>query len=198
MNVRRTRAGKVAVLGEVNALLVTHRADEFGNEKAGVRPALPVRVRDEIHWNTIDARGEIGAVVEIEAAQIILVGFALAAVLRDDQARHRLQNLARTNDGPQLDLFLPDVARRRRVRDAHLRIAPARDNDLSQLDRRVGEHGFGWRCIREGLAGSGLASGQDRPHSAGDGEGEVSGRTRKWILTRLFLHNNNLPVIHSD
>ncbi len=37
---------------------------------------------------------EIGAVVEIEAAQKVLVGFALAGVLGDDQARHDLQRFA--------------------------------------------------------------------------------------------------------
>ena len=32
--------------------------------------------------------------VEVEAAQEVLVGFALAAVLRDDEAGHRFQDVA--------------------------------------------------------------------------------------------------------
>ena len=44
--------------------------------------------------HAVDLDGEIGAVVEIEAAQEILVGFAFAGMLGDDQAGHDLQRLA--------------------------------------------------------------------------------------------------------
>ena len=43
--------------------------------------------------------GEIGAVVEIEAAQKILVGFALAGMLGDDQPRHASSTSPTREDG---------------------------------------------------------------------------------------------------
>ena len=39
-------------------------------------------------------RREVGAVIEVEAAQVVLVGLALAAVLADDDAGHGLEHLA--------------------------------------------------------------------------------------------------------
>ena len=41
--------------------------------------------------HVVDGDREVGAVVEIVAAQEVLVGFALAAVLGDDQARRRFE-----------------------------------------------------------------------------------------------------------
>ena len=38
------------------------------------------------------------AVVEVEAAQIVLVGLAVAAVLGDDQPGHRLEHFGRTQE----------------------------------------------------------------------------------------------------
>jgi hypothetical protein len=46
-----------------------------------------VRVRRQIKRHAVDENGEICAVVEIEAAKKILVGFAAAGVLRDDMGR---------------------------------------------------------------------------------------------------------------
>ncbi len=51
---------------------------------------------------------EIRAVVEIEAAQKILVGFAFAGMLGDDQPRHRLQRLAGAREGPGVHLRAAD------------------------------------------------------------------------------------------
>jgi hypothetical protein len=48
--------------------------------------------------HSVDGGAEIGAMIEVKAAQIILVGLALAAVLTDDQARGCLEQLARPID----------------------------------------------------------------------------------------------------
>jgi hypothetical protein len=45
--------------------------------------------------HALDRDGEIGAVVEIEAAQEVLIGLSLAAVPRDDQARRGFEQFAR-------------------------------------------------------------------------------------------------------
>ena len=75
--------------------------------------------------------------IEVEAAQIILVGFALTAVLRDDETGHRLQHLAGPDDGPILELLRTDVPLRCGIRDADLRIATFSDDDFGQSRRGV-------------------------------------------------------------
>jgi hypothetical protein len=49
-------------------------------------------------------------VVEIEAAQIILIGLPLAAVLRHDEAGHGFEHFAGTDDGAQFELLLTHIA----------------------------------------------------------------------------------------
>ena len=48
--------------------------------------------------------GEVGAVIEIEAAQEVLVRLAVAAVLGDDQPRHDLEHFARAQHRAILEL----------------------------------------------------------------------------------------------
>ena len=47
-----------------------------------------------VDGHAVDADREIRAVIEVEAAQEILVGFTLAGMLGDDQARHDFQRFA--------------------------------------------------------------------------------------------------------
>jgi hypothetical protein len=75
----------------------------IGNEEIDVGIALAVTMRGHVDRHAVDRDGEIGAVVEVEAAQEILVGFALAAVLRDDQARDSFKEFAGTGGGLCVD-----------------------------------------------------------------------------------------------
>ena len=59
---------------------------------------------------------DIGAMVEIEAAQELLVGLALAAMLGDYQPRHDLERFAHAIDGLLLDLLTGDDPLRGGVR----------------------------------------------------------------------------------
>ena len=61
-----------------------------------------------VDGHAVDLDGEIGAVVEIEAAQKILVGFAFAGMLGDDQSRHHLQRLAGAGEGLRVHLRAAD------------------------------------------------------------------------------------------
>jgi len=74
-------------------------------------------VRGHVHRHAVDARGEVGAVVEleVEAAQEILVRLAVATVLRDDDPGHEFQHLARALGRAALQQFTPDGAGRCRV-----------------------------------------------------------------------------------
>ena len=67
-------------------------------------------VRALVDRHAVDRNGEIGAVIEVHAAQEILVGFALAAVLRDDQTRRALEQFTRPVIRPRLDLPACDGA----------------------------------------------------------------------------------------
>ena len=62
-----------------------------------------------VDGHAVDLDGEIGAVVEVEATQEILVGFALAGVLGDDQAGHDFQRLADPREGNGVDLRAADT-----------------------------------------------------------------------------------------
>ena len=66
--------------------------DQLGDQEVDVGIALAVAVGAHVDRHAVDRDGEVGAVVEVEAAQEILVGFALAAVLRDDEAGHRFSS----------------------------------------------------------------------------------------------------------
>ena len=51
-------------------------------------------VRRHVDGHAVQAHGEVGAVVKIEAAQEVLVGFAVAGVLGGDNARHGFHDVA--------------------------------------------------------------------------------------------------------
>ena len=95
----RAGRGEVALVGEVRPLADADRADQFGNEEVQVRIALAVAMGAHVDRHAVDRDGEIGAVVEVEAAQEILVRFAFAAVLGDDQAGRRFQHFAGARGG---------------------------------------------------------------------------------------------------
>ena len=112
------RRGEVALRRVVRALLVLHARDELGDQEVVVRVALAVRVRRHVDGRARDPGGEVGAVVDVEAPHVVLVGLALAAVLADHDARDRLEHLARAVHGPLLDLLRGDDAHRARLRQA--------------------------------------------------------------------------------
>ena len=90
--------------------------------------------------NAVDAGREIGAVIEIEAAQEILVGLAVAAVLRDDEARHGLQQLAGAQHRAGFELRARDRALARRLHFADELVALRGDHDFVEI---VGGHAGG-------------------------------------------------------
>ena len=90
-----TGGGEVAILGVVGSLAVFDRVDQFGNQSVEIVIALTVRVRTQVVRHAIDECGEVGAMVEIESAQEILVRLAVATVLGRDQAGHHLEHFSR-------------------------------------------------------------------------------------------------------
>ena len=94
VDVDRAGGGEIALVRIVRALADIDRADQLREQEVDVGIALAVAMCRHVDRHAVDGDGEIGAVIEIEAAQEILVGFAFAGMLGDDQARHRLKQLA--------------------------------------------------------------------------------------------------------
>ena len=110
VDVRGACGGKVAVLGEVRALRELDAARELRDEEVEIGIAVAVAVRRHVHRHPRDRRREVGAVIEVEAAQVVLVGLALAAVLADDDARYGFEDFAGAHDRPCIELARRDRA----------------------------------------------------------------------------------------
>jgi hypothetical protein len=107
-------------------------------------------MRRHVDGHAVDAGGEVGAVVEVEAEQEVLVGLAVARVLRDDEAGHELEHLARALRRAAAQQLALDDPLRRRIGRAHRVVV-------------VAGHGDGFlrrRCRRGRRRGAGL--GPDR------------------------------------
>ena len=78
--------------------------------------------------------GEVAAVVEVEAAQEVLVGLSVPRVLGDDQAGHGLQGLGRAQQGAVAQLGGGDGAFAGRIGNADQLVLAGGDGDL--LERR--------------------------------------------------------------
>ena len=151
LDARGAGRAEVAVFRGVHALAVADAADQFGDEEVQVAVALAVGVGGHVHRHAVEEGGEVGAVVEIEAAQVVLVGFAVAAVLRDDDAGHELQHLGGAQGGAALDELGRDRALAGRGAAAHGVVVVAFDDDFSEL--ALGRMGQGV----QGDAGQGQA-----------------------------------------
>ena len=106
----RTGRREIALARKVRPLAIFKTAGQLGNDEIHIRPALTVPMRSLVHQHAVHRRTQVGAVIEIEATQVELVGLALAAVLADDQARHRFQQLAGPIDRARFKLLLRDGA----------------------------------------------------------------------------------------
>ena len=153
LHVHRAGGSKVALGSKERAFAVVQQRGEFGNQEAHVGPALAVRVAALVDQHAVDGGAQVGAMVQVEAAQVELVGLALAAVLADDQARHRFQQLARPVHGARFQLLLRHHAFVGGGRFAQHAVARA-----FHLDGR--QAGIGWRVLRHGCAVQRQAAGQ--------------------------------------
>ena len=96
---------EVAFVGKIRSLANLERVDRFGHQPVQIRIALPMRMGAHIDRDIIDPDRQVGAVVEVVAAQEILVGFALPAMLGHDQAGDRLEYFPRPRDRPCVERF---------------------------------------------------------------------------------------------
>ncbi len=113
---------EVANVRVVGALADVDRSDQLRDQKVEIRVPLSVRMGAHVDRHVVERDRKIGAVVEVVAAQEILVGFTLAAVLRDHQAGDDLECLARPCERPCVDLRARHDHLARRI---HLHRRPA-------------------------------------------------------------------------
>ena len=173
-HVRRARRGEVAVRRAVGAFAIINARDQLGDNPVEVRVALAVAVRGEVDGHPVERGGEVGAVVEVEAAEEILVGLTRAAVLRDDDAGDGLQQLTGAEQRARAEVVEAHGALRGRRCEAGEVIRAAPDDDIGQAR--------GW-SVGEGGRGVLRESGGDTEEAANDDE-----RTGDGVL-RLRFHD---------
>jgi hypothetical protein len=83
-----------------------------------------------VHRHGVDRGGEIGAVVEVEPPEKVLLGLAAARVLGCHQARYELQQVAAAQQRTSVELRAADRPLRRGDRFPDEVQAATRDNDL--------------------------------------------------------------------
>ena len=77
----------------------------------------------------LDARLEVGAVIEVESAKVVLVGLSVAAVLREHHARHVLEQFALARERAKTQVCASHPALRRALCDTAEEIDAALDAD---------------------------------------------------------------------
>jgi hypothetical protein len=91
---RRAGRGKIADIRIVRPLPESDIVNELRDDPIEVHIALAVGMGGEIDGYAVNKTGEIRAMVQIKAAQKILIGFAAPTVLRHGYARHDLQDFS--------------------------------------------------------------------------------------------------------
>ena len=129
-------AAEVAQLGVVHAQPVVDVVHQLGDEEIEVGVALAVGVRGHVDRHALDPGLEVGAVVEIEAADEILVGLAVTRVLGDDHAGHGLEQLAFAGDRAAPQVRRADPALRGRAGDPDQIVGAAGDGERIELHHR--------------------------------------------------------------
>ncbi len=142
------RSGRtvIAHVRVIRAFLVIQPLHEFRDDGVHVGVTLAMRVRRQIERHVVEENGEVRAVIEIEAAQEILVRLSAAGVLRDDDAGNGFQNFARAQNGTFLNLCRAHRSLCGRIGDANQAILSACDDRFRQTHRQrrvgVGDRGF--------------------------------------------------------
>ncbi len=146
LDVCRAHRSEIADGGVIGPLGVVDAAHDLRDQEVLVRIALTVGVGRAVHRHAVDEAREIGAVVEVETPDQVLVGLALARVDGDHQTRDGLVELADAGDGPELHLLLGDRALACGFRPAEEIQPGGGDHDF--LDGVGAGLGVGWGGVR--------------------------------------------------
>ena len=155
LEICRACRSEVADLGEVRSLAEVHALDQFRNQDVQVGVTLAVTVARQVHRHPVDARGEVSAVIEVEAAQEELVRLPRAGMLRENQAGHGFKHFTGTRERAPFKLFRTDGSFGSRFRDADQAVLTPLHENFRQARRFIG-----------GLSGGGAAD-QTRQRDGG-------------------------------
>ncbi len=177
---KRAGIGEVSHVGEVRPFADIHATDCFRNEEVEIGVALPMGMGRQIDRHVVDERGHVGAVVEIVAAQVILIGLAAVGMLDRDEAGRRFDDLAGTRDRTRVKV---------RAGDRHLTRQLRHDRRAARHVGRAGPVGRGRRgCRSRGLRRSTLRRVGTRPRRRLTFRRDRDGR--KLRTARLFWHGS--------
>lgn len=98
-------AREVAALGPVEALVEADALDRLGDDEVHVGVPLTVAMGRLVDRHAAHGDREVGAVVEVEAAEEVLVRLAAARVLRGDRTGYGLDQFAHALDRPPLEVL---------------------------------------------------------------------------------------------
>ena len=140
------------------ALAVVDALDGLRHHAVDVEIALAVAVRAQVQRHAVEDRREVGAVIEVEAAQEILVRLAAAGVLHGDHARHGFEQLGDAQHRPHEQVGAADGALARCLGRADELEAAAEHDDLFEASpcarrRRLCGAAGGWVLLAEGDRG---------------------------------------------
>ena len=132
IQVRGTGRAEIAHIRIVRALLVIHTLHQFRNDRVHVRIPFAMRVRRQVERHVVEKHREVRAMIQVEAAQKILVGLPPAGVLRDDDAGNGFENFAAAQNGAVGQLRRARGALGGRIRDAQQAVLAASDHHVRQ------------------------------------------------------------------
>ncbi len=95
---------EVSHVSPIRPLADFQSADGLRNEPVEISVALPVGMGGQIDRHVVPKRGEVGAVIEIPAAQVILIRFAGVGMLDHHQAGRRLENLTGVRERTSVEI----------------------------------------------------------------------------------------------
>ena len=73
---RITGGGEIPCIGIIGAFAIFHLVHQFGDDAIQVHVALSVGMGGHVHLDAVHPGGKVGAMVQVEATQEILVSLA--------------------------------------------------------------------------------------------------------------------------
>ncbi len=129
----RADEAEIAGVGAVGALAIIDPLDDFGDQAVDVEVPLAVAVGAEVLRHVVDVQRVVGAVVEVETAQEVLVRLAAARMLRGDQTGGGFEQFAGAQQRTDLDVGTGYPAFARCCGDADALFAAAVNDDFGHV-----------------------------------------------------------------
>jgi len=85
---------EVTELWRVGSFVNGEFGDELRDQEVEIRITLTVTVTGEVHPNPVDVDRQVRSVVDVEAAQEVLIRLASSGVLNGDQTGRRFDEIA--------------------------------------------------------------------------------------------------------